>query len=309
VTTTIGPAPTSADLSITKTASPDPVYIGDDVTYTITVTNLGPDAADGVIVTDPLDSRLTFVSADNAGTEAAGLVTWDLGQIANAETRVLTVVATVDSGQAALANTATVAATTPDLDLTNDQGTVTIDPIDASKVDTDLSLKMTVDPTQPAVGDAVTYKIVVHNGGPGDATGVKVSDHLPDGLAYASSKADVGNYDDANGTWQLGAIASGHDATLYLKATISDGTAGSSINNTARIAGLNENDTNSQNDTSQQGFMVTSVGGAGGTAFTGANVATGFAAMLVFFVVGMVLLLAGRRRAQESCTWSCCSAL
>ena len=43
-----------ADLEITKSDSPDPVTTGSDLTYTITVTNNGPDAATSVTVTDTL---------------------------------------------------------------------------------------------------------------------------------------------------------------------------------------------------------------------------------------------------------------
>lgn len=53
----------TADLAITKADSPDPVTEGTVLTYTITVTNLGPDAAGGVTVTDKLSSHVDFVSA------------------------------------------------------------------------------------------------------------------------------------------------------------------------------------------------------------------------------------------------------
>lgn len=71
-TTVVVAGATSADLSITKTASPGQVSVGHEVTYTMTVTNLGPDAADGVTVTDPLDARLAFVSATTVGPSPAG---------------------------------------------------------------------------------------------------------------------------------------------------------------------------------------------------------------------------------------------
>src|SRR6185436_12882931 len=44
----------SADLAISKTDLLDPVMAGDDVAYTVTVTNLGPSDAAGVVVTDTL---------------------------------------------------------------------------------------------------------------------------------------------------------------------------------------------------------------------------------------------------------------
>ena len=53
----------TADLAPTKSDSPDPVTEGAVLTYTITVTNLGPDVAGGVTVTDKLSSHVDFVSA------------------------------------------------------------------------------------------------------------------------------------------------------------------------------------------------------------------------------------------------------
>jgi uncharacterized repeat protein (TIGR01451 family) len=55
--------PLKADLSLTKTASPDPVKVGEDLTYTLTATNNGPDKATKVTVTDTLPEGATFISA------------------------------------------------------------------------------------------------------------------------------------------------------------------------------------------------------------------------------------------------------
>ena len=55
-------APHSADLSINKTDSPDPVVVGKTLTYTIEVVNAGPDNATDVVVTDRLARSLDFVS-------------------------------------------------------------------------------------------------------------------------------------------------------------------------------------------------------------------------------------------------------
>ena len=54
---------TAADLSVTKTGSPDPVIAGTDLTYTINVSNAGPSDAQGVTVTDDLSLGTSFVSA------------------------------------------------------------------------------------------------------------------------------------------------------------------------------------------------------------------------------------------------------
>ena len=52
-----------ADLSITKGDSPDPVTAGQNLTYTVKVTNSGPSTASAVTVTDTLPAGVTFVSA------------------------------------------------------------------------------------------------------------------------------------------------------------------------------------------------------------------------------------------------------
>src|SRR5262249_31438659 len=60
----------SADLSISKAGAPDPVTTGGQLTYTIVVTNKGPDPAMGVVVTDTLPPGVTFDSDTDACVEA-----------------------------------------------------------------------------------------------------------------------------------------------------------------------------------------------------------------------------------------------
>lgn len=52
----------TADLAIQKADSPDPVKVGSVLTYTITVSNLGPGTASAVTVTDQLPNHVDFVS-------------------------------------------------------------------------------------------------------------------------------------------------------------------------------------------------------------------------------------------------------
>jgi uncharacterized repeat protein (TIGR01451 family) len=87
-TSTGAPAPSgTSDLSLTKSDSPDPVFAGAPITYSIRVANAGPDAATNVVVTDNLPKGASFVSAESTqGTCSVsgngGKVTCTLGTLA-----------------------------------------------------------------------------------------------------------------------------------------------------------------------------------------------------------------------------------
>ena len=122
-------APT-ADLSIIKTDSPDPVTTGDDLTYTVTVTNNGPDPATSVVVTDNLPAETIFVSCSSTGGGVCGgsgnnrTVTFPL--LPSGQSQTITFVANVNCSVAdgtVISNTATVSSSTPDPNSNNDSST------------------------------------------------------------------------------------------------------------------------------------------------------------------------------------------
>jgi len=119
----------SADLSIAKADSPDPVTIGSNVTYTLTITNNGAALAQSVVVTDNLPSSLTFVScSSNAGGVCGGSgnnrnVTF--ASLASGASATVTLVATANGPVGSISNTASVSATTPDANIANNSATAT----------------------------------------------------------------------------------------------------------------------------------------------------------------------------------------
>jgi uncharacterized repeat protein (TIGR01451 family) len=107
-----GAAPGDADLALTKSDSPDPVAVGNPLTYTITVQNNGPMAATGATVTDALAaSEVEFVSATaSSGTcqHQANTVTCTLGTL-NAGTTATATIVVRPKKAGTLSNTAQVA--------------------------------------------------------------------------------------------------------------------------------------------------------------------------------------------------------
>jgi uncharacterized delta-60 repeat protein/uncharacterized repeat protein (TIGR01451 family) len=85
----------TADLALTKTDPPGRAPTGRNMTYTLTVTNNGPDAASGVTVTDQLPPSVTFVSAtpsQGSCSESGGIVTCSLGTLGNGATATVNIV-------------------------------------------------------------------------------------------------------------------------------------------------------------------------------------------------------------------------
>src|SRR5262249_55131309 len=121
--------PQVADLLLTKSVNDATPNVGDQVTFTVTLTNNGPHGATGVQVTDLLPAGLTFVSAaPGQGTYSSATGVWDVGAVAGGAKVVLLLRATVVSATAQT-NTATISASdTFDPNTGNNTATVTETP-------------------------------------------------------------------------------------------------------------------------------------------------------------------------------------
>ncbi len=245
---TVNPA---ADLSITKSGSPNPVTLGNNLTYTIAVSN-GPAAATGVVVSDTLPASVTFVSASptqGSCSQAGGTVTCNLGNMAISATATLTIVVT-PTATGTISNTATVRANEPDANLTNNTATVTTT-VNAS---TDLSVTKSDSPDPVTMRNTLTYTVGVSNGGPSPATGVTLTDTLPTSVTFRSATPTQGSCSllGSTVTCPLGSLPRTASATVTI--VVIPNSPGT-ITNTATVSG-NEPDPNSANNSASASTTV-----------------------------------------------------
>ena len=219
------------DLAVVKTVNNGTPNIGSNVIFTIAVNNNGPSAATGVEMTDLLPDGYEFVSSSETLTNGV----WTIGDLANGGSVQMTITATVLASGTYL-NTATVDGEEEDSNPANNTDDATTDPTPQ----VDLAVVKTVDDSTPNVGSNVIFTIAVNNNGPSAATGVEMTDLLPDGYEFVSSSETL-----TNGVWTIGNLANGGSAQMTITATV---LASGTYLNTASVDG-EEEDTNPANNT------------------------------------------------------------
>ena len=239
---TNGTASPSADVSITKTATPANPVPGQDAGWKMVVANDGPSVARQVVVTDDLIDALTGVTATtgttpNPCTVAAGnVVTCDLGALAPGDSVTVTVTGGVPAGYTgAIDNSATVASPT---DTTPANNTATTTGI--ASPGADVSITKTATPANPTPGQDARWKLVVDNDGPSVARQVVVTDDVIDALTdvTATTGTTPNPCTVAAGnvvTCDLGALAPGDSVTITVTGGVPAGYTGP-IDNTATVA-------------------------------------------------------------------------
>lgn len=178
-----------ADLRLTKTGTPDTVSSGGLITYTISVSNEGADAATNVVVTDPLPSGVTLqqvTGTDWSCDESEGTLTCTRGSLAVGDAPDIVVEVLAPSTAGTLSNIAYVTALTGDPDETNnDNGD---SPVETMVLPTaDLGIAKEATPLAVLPEESITYTLTVTNDGPQMAESVTVIDDLADNLTFQSA--------------------------------------------------------------------------------------------------------------------------
>src|SRR6266508_4762197 len=234
-------------ISITKVADATPVVAGSPIGFVITATAGGTGSATGVTVTDNLpDSGLNWsidAGGSDSGCSISGAVgsqvlTCNFGTLASGSSKhvhITSPTTTANCGE--VNNTASVSSTNAGQDSDSESITVNCPSISITKV---------ADATPVVAGSPIGFVITATAGGTGSATGVTVTDNLPDsGLNWS---IDAGGSDSgcsisgAGGsqvlTCNFGPLASGSSKHVHITSPTTTANCGE-VNNTASVSSTN----------------------------------------------------------------------
>ena len=254
VTTNVSPV---TDLGVTITPSPSPVFVGQNLTYTVKVTNHGPSAATGVVLTDALPTSATFISANtdtgSAPTFSSGTLTTNMGNLAPGATATVSIIVT-PTAAAPPSVVATAGVTGNEADTVSSNNTASVTTPVTPVADLAIGAASTV--TSPSyVGSPVTYTIVLENHGPSTANSVVYSQLLPAGFTFDSVSSTVGTGSASSGlvTVNVGSLASGATATVTVMATPGVSSANISMSN------LSVSSATADSDSSNNSTMLSTI--------------------------------------------------
>ena len=201
-------------LTIIKTDGPDPVDAGATLAYTLTLQNAGNEVATGVVVTDVLDSRVGFVSADPPAQRVGQTLTWTLASLPPGAPTTFRVTVTVTSpltNGTVLTNLAYL-----DSDQTLPVSTVQTTTVRSSPV---LTVTKTDGPDPVDAGATLAYTLTLQNAGNEVATGVIVTDVLDSRVGFVSADPPAQRVGQTL-TWTLASLPPGAPTTFRVTVTV-----------------------------------------------------------------------------------------
>ncbi|MEG4435922.1 DUF4347 domain-containing protein [Microcoleus sp. M2_B4] len=259
---------TVADLVTTK-SGPVTTSAGSSVAYTLTTTNMGPDPAANVTVTDSIIPGLTGVSVSDGGSydPVSGIVTFPaLTTLANAATATRTVSFVAPATLTAISNTARSSAATFDPIATNNNGSAT----NKDGTPTNSTVTTSIAPnadlvttktgsTSAQAGSSVSYTIATVNLGPSPAEAVTITDSIVPGLTGVTA-SNGGVYDPVTGIVTFDPVAIAHKETVTRTVEFTVPPTLTSISNTARSTSITPDSTPANNNgTNPNATVITSI--------------------------------------------------
>ena len=185
------PPANSSDIVVTITTDKITYAVGDTVTTTIKVMNLGPDVAKGINVFSVIPGTLTYVSQTGGLVKIGNLLTATVASLDKDRTITYTYKSVLNTkSETVVAAGGT--STTKDPNLNNNNGTgsigtATINKGDVDPTVADVAIVITADKTKAKVGEQVNFILTLTNNGLASAKQVVLVNPIPAGLTFVSS--------------------------------------------------------------------------------------------------------------------------
>ncbi len=240
----------SADLSLTSETSAAQIVAGSSFTYTVQLTNSGPDDAANVVFSDAAPAGVTFTSCtstEGTCTISGAGASLNLATVPDGDTVTITIQAilgTTVSDGATLVDTPSVTSSTSDPDTSNNSGSAGSTSITVHNK-SDLLVTTQSSLTVVNFGGTLVYTVTVRNQGPFQASAVTLVDPLPAQSIFLSMNSGGASCTAPplaqTGTVQcsFGNMASGASATVSFTVRISIPPIPASVTNTAVVSSPN----------------------------------------------------------------------
>ncbi|WP_445383099.1 T9SS type B sorting domain-containing protein [Robiginitalea sp. IMCC43444] len=250
--------PDPIDLEVVKSVDTDQAAVGQELLFTITLTNLSDQTAKAIEVGDLLETSFEFLSAvATLGTYDDQTGIWSNFQLVSGQSATLELtVEVLESG--VFTNTAVLLESFPiDNNASNNQSTVSINVAVPEGLDLAIEKAAAISGSNfqnerinPLVGQEVVFRILARNEsrelrlsnieiediiGPADASGFE----------YVSHTTTLGNYNPGSGLWVIPGLELGQEAELLINVRVP--VAGTFLN-TARLLDVSPGDGNADND-------------------------------------------------------------
>ena len=238
----------AVDVAIAKAVNVSNPNYGDVVRWTLTVSNVGPDVAHDVKVSDVLPESLVFVSCDGNYDNGTGV--WNVGTLGVNKSVRLNIVSRV-CATGKTTNEANVTSREFDYNLANNHAkkSINVDPA------ADMEVIKLVNNSNPNFMDSVEWTITVKNNGPDNAHDVKLMDVLPKSLIWINDDSN-GKYNPNTGIWNLGELNSKTSIKLTI---ITQVNATGNITNNASVS-AREFDYNMKNNNDSENISINKSG-------------------------------------------------
>lgn len=206
VTITVNPA---CDLEIDKIVNNSEPKYGEQIIWTITVKNNGPDVAHDIKVNEILPNSLIWLDDDSLGDYNPRVGIWNIEMLDVDEEITLNIICQVNKTGITV-NNVNVTAVEYDYNLTNNKNNESIE----VEPTADVNIIKMVNNTNPNYNDLVKWTIIVSNNGPDKANGVEVLEQIHEGLILLNSTPSKGIYD--NDLWFVCCLEKGESQTLEI---------------------------------------------------------------------------------------------